>query len=63
MRRWAFFVGGFLVFIGLVSLVEAIWKIDLGKFFWPLVLDHRWYLDPCPSAHSSLVELGFTVRE
>lgn len=38
MRRWALFVGGFLVFIGLVSLVEAIWKIDLGKFFWPLVL-------------------------
>ena len=38
MRRWALLFGSFLVFIGLLSLVEAIWKIDLGKFFWPVIL-------------------------
>ncbi len=38
MRRWALFVGCFLVFIGLISLVDAIWNIDLSKYFWPLVL-------------------------
>jgi lia operon protein LiaF len=38
MRRWALLLGSFLIFIGVVSLAEAIWKIDLGKFFWPILL-------------------------
>jgi predicted membrane protein len=38
MRRWALLIGSFLVFIGLVSLVDVIWNIDLSKYFWPLVL-------------------------
>lgn len=38
MRRWAILLGCFLVFIGLTSLVEAIWKIDIGRFIWPLIL-------------------------
>lgn len=38
MRRWALFIGCFLVIIGIISLAEAIWKIDFGKYFWPLIL-------------------------
>ncbi len=38
MRRWALLFGSFLVFLGVISLVEVIWKIDLGKFIWPLIL-------------------------
>ncbi len=38
MRRWALLFGSILVFIGVISLVEAVWKINLGKFIWPLIL-------------------------
>lgn len=38
MRRWALLIGCFLIFMGLISLAEAVWKIDLGKFFWPILL-------------------------
>lgn len=38
MKRWALLLGSFLIFIGVLSLAEAIWKIDLGKFFWPILL-------------------------
>jgi lia operon protein LiaF len=38
MRKFAVILGSFFIFIGLLNLAEAIFHIDLGKFFWPLVL-------------------------
>lgn len=38
MRRWAMYVGWFLVVIGILSLISAIWKIDIWNYFWPAVL-------------------------
>lgn len=38
MRRWGLYIGWFLVVIGVLSLINAIWKIDLWNYFWPAVL-------------------------
>jgi hypothetical protein len=38
MKRWMEIFGGFLILVGVMSLVDAIWHIQLGNYLWPLLL-------------------------
>ena len=38
MRKWSFYLGGFLLLMGVASLAEVVWGIHLWQYFWPLIL-------------------------
>ncbi len=38
MKRWQLIVGIFLIFLGIVALAEALFNINLSRFYFPLLL-------------------------
>jgi len=38
MKRWQIIVGVLLIFLGIMALIEAVFKINLWRFFFPLLL-------------------------
>jgi hypothetical protein len=38
MKRWMEIFGGFLILLGVLSLMDAIWHIQVWSYLWPLIL-------------------------
>jgi len=38
MKKWSFYLGGFLLLMGAVSLIDVIWGINIWQYIWPLLL-------------------------
>ncbi len=38
MKKWSLYLGGFLLLLGFVSLVDVIWNVNLWSYLWPLIL-------------------------